>query len=277
MRDSDFEYVEQLVRKRSGLVLTAEKSYLIESRLAPIARKEGMSGVDELVQSMRQKPDERVIIAVVDAMTTNETFFFRDKTPFDLLKDDVIPPMTKARPPGHKLRIWCAAASSGQEPYSIAMLIDQTPAIMNGLGADILATDISDRVLEKARTGAYTQFEVQRGLSIQMLMKYFDKKDDQWRISDRMRAAVRFQALNLLSDFRFLGRFDIVFCRNVLIYFDTQTKRDILERMARQMPDDGVLLLGAAETVLGLTDAFKPAPGKRGLYVRNASWKKAAA
>jgi chemotaxis protein methyltransferase CheR len=157
------------------------------------------------------------------------------------------------------------------------MLIDQTPAIMNGLSAEILGTDISDRVLEKARTGVYTQFEVQRGLSIQMLMKYFEKKDDQWRISDKMRASVRFQPLNLLSDFRFLGRFDVVFCRNVLIYFDAQTKRDILERMARQMPDDGVLLLGAAETVLGLTEAFKPAAGKRGLYVRNASWKKAAA
>ncbi len=277
MRDDDFDFVEQLVRKRSGLVLTAEKSYLVESRLAPIARKEGMSGIEELVQAMRLKPDERIIVAVVDAMTTNETFFFRDKAPFDLLKDDVIPAMTKSRQPGQKLRIWCAAASSGQEPYSIAMLIDQTPALMNGLNAEILGTDISDRVLEKARTGAYTQFEVQRGLSVQMLMKYFEKKDDQWRISDKMRASVRFQPLNLLSDFRFLGRFDIVFCRNVLIYFDAQTKRDILERMARQMPDDGVLLLGAAETVLGLTEAFKPAPGKRGLYVRNASWKKAAA
>lgn len=277
MRDGDFEFVEQLVRKRSGLVLTIEKSYLVESRLAPIARKEGMAGIEELVHAMRLKPDERVISAVVDAMTTNETFFFRDKTPFDLLKDDVIPPMTKSRHPGQKLRIWCAAASSGQEPYSIAMLIDQTPAIMNGLSAEILGTDISDRVLEKARTGVYTQFEVQRGLSIQMLMKYFEKKDEQWRISDKMRASVRFQPLNLLSDFRFLGRFDVVFCRNVLIYFDAQTKRDILERMARQMPDDGVLLLGAAETVLGLTEAFKPAAGKRGLYVRNASWKKAAA
>lgn len=277
MIDADFHFLEQLVRKRSGLVLSADKSYLIESRLAPIARKEGLASIDELVRVIRQRPDERLIAAVVDAMTTNETFFFRDKTPFDLLKDDVLGPITKARGPGQKLRIWCAAASTGQEPYSIAMTIEQNPGVMNGMTAEILGTDISDRVLEKARAGIYSQFEVQRGLPIQLLMKHFEKNDDNWRISDKMRAAVRFQTLNLLADFRALGRFDIVFCRNVLIYFDNETKRDVLERMARQMSDDGVLLLGAAETVLGLTEAFKTVPGKRGLYIRNAGWKKAAA
>lgn len=277
MNPNDFQFLADLSRTRSGLVLTPDKAYLVESRLGPLARAEGMNNVEELLQAVRTRRDERLIKAVSEAMLTNETFFFRDKTPFDILKEDILPPLIKARPAGHRLRIWCAASSTGQEPYSIAMMFDQNPRLLGGMSYEIVATDLAEKCLERAKQGTYSQFEVQRGLPIQMLMGYFEKNGDVWRINEKMRQSVRFQKQNLLEEFRALGRFDIIFCRNVLIYFDQPTKRNILERMAGQMPDDGALLLGAAETVIGLTEAFKPSPVKRGLYARNPQFRARAA
>lgn len=268
MNAADFEFVAHLVRQRSGLVLTPEKTYLVESRLAPLARRDGLASIEDLLRVVRQRRDERMLEAIVDAMTTNETFFFRDKTPFDLLRETILPQLSVRRAGAGRLRILCAAASTGQEPYSIAMMLDQQPTLTMGQPVEIVATDISDRVLDKAKSGLYTQFEVQRGLPVQYLMKYFDKDGDIWRINDRMRSMVSFRRHNLLDDMRTLGRFDIVFCRNVLIYFDQPTKRAVLEKMAAQLAPDGFLVMGAAETVLGVTTAFEPAKDKRGLYVR---------
>lgn len=267
MKPGDFEFVAALVRERSGLVLTADKAYLVESRLAPLARKEGVADLTALIALMRSRRDERLFAAVTDAMTTNETFFFRDKTPFDILRDVALPEII-ARKKGQPIRIWCAAASTGQEPYSIAMLMDEAAPKLAGASVEIFGTDISERCLEKATAGVYTQFEVQRGLPIQMLLKHFEKKDDVWRIKDRIRSMVRYRKANLLEGFGAFGKFDIVFCRNVLIYFDPPTKKQVLDRIAQQTVDPGYLFLGAAETVMGLTDAFKAAPGQRGLYVR---------
>jgi chemotaxis protein methyltransferase CheR len=199
-------------------------------------------------------------------MTTNETFFFRDRIPFDHLRDTIVPALVAARAREKRIRIWCTAAASGQEPYSIAMLLKSMSAQLAGFRVDILATDLSAEVLERAKAGVYSQFEVQRGLPIQLLVKHFTKAGEAWEIAPELRAMVQFRTLNLLNDFSPLGQFDIVFCRNVLIYFDQPTKIGVLERIARQIPDGGFLTLGAAETVVGLTDCLVPVPEKRGLY-----------
>jgi chemotaxis protein methyltransferase CheR len=205
---------------------------------------------------------------VVEAMTTNETFFFRDKIPFDHMKDTVLPALMQARAARKALRIWCAACSTGQEPYSLAMLIKEMPSLA-GWRTEIVATDLSQAVLEKSKAGIFSQFEVQRGLPIQMLVKHFKQNGELWQLNADIRAMVQHRQLNLLQDFSHLGTFDVIFCRNVLIYFDQDTKASIFERLARQIEADGVLALGAAESVVGITDSFKPYPDRRGLYCPN--------
>jgi len=259
-----FDFLSQDVRKRSGLVLGPEKAYLVDSRLGPLARKEGFASVEALVDAM-MRGDQRLCISVSEALATHETFFFRDKTPFDLFENVIAPSLRTSRM-GRQWKIWCAAASSGQEPYSLAMLLDEMP----GVNADILATDMSAPVLEKAKAGIYTQFEVQRGLPVQRLVKHFEQAGDSWRIKPQLRQKIRFEQANLLDDFNRFGKMDVIFCRNVLIYFDIQTKSQILNRLASLMADDGFLLLGAAETVVGLTDNLRPVQGQRGLYAKPA-------
>jgi chemotaxis protein methyltransferase CheR len=266
---SDYEYLRKLLKERSGLDLSADKQYLVESRLMPLARKEGLPGIAELVQKMKGGATT-LTSEVVEAMTTNETFFFRDKIPFDHLKDSVLPALMQARAARKSLRIWCAACSTGQEPYSIAMILKETPGL-SGWRTEIIATDLAQSVLEKSKSGVFSQFEVQRGLPIQMLVKYFKQSGDLWQLNADIRAMVQHKQLNLLQDFSYLGTFDIIFCRNVLIYFDQETKAAIFERMARMIEPDGALALGAAESVVGITDAFKPFPDRRGMYCLNTA------
>lgn len=275
MTQGDITFLAQMLKARSGLILGADKTYLIESRLSPVARREGFANVGALLTALRTRRDEKQMTLVTDAMTTNETFFFRDKTPFDQFKTEILPSLAKSRLTG-EIKIWSAASSTGQEPYSLAMMMEDLRGVYPRLNLNIVATDISDRCLEKAQSGLYTQFEVQRGLPVQMLVKYFEKVDEMWRISPKIRSSVRFKKFNLLDDLRTIGNQDIIFCRNVLIYFDLETKKRILENMATLLPDDGYLLLGAAETVLGITDAFKPMPGQRGLYIKNPAYQKTA-
>jgi chemotaxis protein methyltransferase CheR len=265
MSPEDFGWLRKLLKDRSGLMLTAEKQYLAESRLLPLARKHGMTTLAELIARLKQ-PHPMLAAEAVDAMTTNETFFFRDKVPFEHFRDTIMPALIVARAREKRIRIWCTAGSTGQEPYSLAMTMKSLGVALSGYKVSILATDISADVLEKAQAGVYSQFEVQRGLPIQMLVKYFTQTGEQWQIAPEVRAMVQFRPLNLLNDFTPLGTFDLVFCRNVLIYFDQPTKADVLTRLAKQMTPDGYLVLGAAETVVGLTDAFKPLADKRGLY-----------
>nr|WP_281501558.1 protein-glutamate O-methyltransferase CheR [Kordiimonas laminariae] len=200
-------------------------------------------------------------------MTTNESFFFRDNTPFDLFKNHVLPAMEKARGTQKRLRIWCAAASTGQEPYSLAILLKEAGIKYSNWNIEIVGTDICTQVLEKAKAGKYSQFEVQRGLPIQLLIKYFTQEGDVWQLSDDIRNMVKFRPFNLLDNFAALGTFDVIYCRNVLIYFDQKTKGQVLDRMRKVLASDGTLFLGAAETVLGITDSFKPVKGQRGMYV----------
>jgi chemotaxis protein methyltransferase CheR len=266
MTPGDFQFISDLLKKRSGLVLTSDKSYLLESRLMPVARKHGLKGLDELIQAVRDSGEDSLVIDVTEAMTTNESFFFRDNKPFDLFRDNVLPPLIESRAAKKSFRIFCAAASSSQEPYSLAMILKEAGAQLQGWKIDIIGTDISTEILTKARSGLYTQFEVQRGLPIQLLMKYFEKQDDQWLICKDLRDMITYKEYNLLDDLSPLGRFDVVFCRNALIYFDQETKGKVLEGIADLMPDDGILFLGGAETVLGISERFKPKPEQRGVY-----------
>lgn len=266
MKVEDFDMFAALLKQRSGLVLTKDKAYLLESRLMPVARKWNMKGLDELAAAVRGRRDEALLRDITEAMTTNESSFFRDQKPFDLFKQIVLPRLSETRASKRQIRIWSAACSSGQEAYSLAMILNDEGAKFAGWRFEIVGTDISAEMVERARSGTYTQFEVQRGLPIQMLVKHFKQVGDKWQISQQMRQMATFKEWNLLQDLSALGQFDIVFCRNVLIYFDQPTKTKVLESIARIMPPDGVLYLGGAETVLGITDRFKAVEGQRGLY-----------
>ena len=277
MTPLDYDYLRKMLKDRSGLTLSADKQYLVESRLLPVARKAGVDGLGGLVQKLKSANVEPLISEVVEAMTTNESFFFRDKIPFELFRQTIMPALLATRASQRQLRIWCAAASTGQEPYSLAILLKEMAAQVAGWRIEILGTDLSTEVLEKARVGIYSQFEVQRGLPIQLLVKYFAQIGETWQVAPEIRAMVQYKPLNLLQPFSQLGTFDIVFCRNVLIYFDQETKIDVLGRIAKVMPHDGYLVLGAAETVVGLTDTFKPVPEQRGLYAPNTGAARAPA
>jgi len=268
MTPADYDYLRKRLKERAGLVLSADKQYLVESRLLPVARAAGFASLADLVRALTLG-DDTLMTAVVEAMMTHESFFFRDKVPFDHFRSTIMPALIAARKITRRIRIWCAAASTGQECYSLAMCLKEMEQTIAGWRIELLATDIGNDVLEKAQQGLYSQFEVQRGLPIQLLIKHFTQVGEMWQIAPAIRAMVRFQQLNLLSDFTRLGRFDLIFCRNVLIYFDTETKIGVLNRLAQSMAGDGYLVLGAAETVVGLTESFKTVPDKRGLYMPN--------
>lgn len=270
MTPLDYDFLRKFLKERSGLVLSADKQYLVESRLLPVSRKAGLASLAELVSQLRGGNAGQLGTSVVEAMTTNESFFFRDKIPFEHFRETVMPTLMSARAQSRRIRIWCAATSTGQEPYSLAMSLKEMGSALAGWRIEIVACDISNEVLEKARAGIYSQFEVQRGLPIALLVKYFTQTGDLWQIAPEIRSMVGFRQLNLLLDFSHLGRFDVVFCRNVLIYFDQATKIDVLDRIAGVTEGDGYLLLGAAETVVGITDKFSLIAEKRGLYAPNA-------
>lgn len=266
MSTVDYEYFCNLIKDRSGIVLTPEKAYLVESRLAPVATELEYGGVEELLSVVRASRDETLLRKVTDALTTNESFFFRDKTPFDIFEEVMMPHMQQTRATRRRLRIWCAACSSGQEPYSLAMMLREMGPALDGWNIDIVATDISHDILDRAKQGVFSQFEVQRGLPAKMLVNYFEKDDANWRIKDDLKKMIDFRYFNLVDNPLSLGTFDIVFCRNVLIYFDLETKQKVLESIASVSSDDAYLVLGAAETMIGITDVFKMHPERRGLY-----------
>jgi chemotaxis protein methyltransferase CheR len=257
-----FETIAALVRARSGIVLGADKAYMLDTRLGGLMREHGLPNLDALAAKLRAAGSERLASAVTEALTTNESFFFRDGKPFDHLRR-LLPRLAAARPATHRLRVLSAACSTGQEAYSVAMVAESL-----GLAArlEILGMDLSHDVVRRAREGLYSQFEVQRGLPVQMLVKHFRQEGGQWRISPALRAMARFEIGNLMVDLRPLGTFDVIFCRNVLIYFDAPTKRRVLSALADRLAPGGVLYLGGAETVLGLTDRFATIEGERGVY-----------
>ena len=266
MNPSDFDHFCRTLRERSGLSLGPDKAYLVRNRLDPIARAEGMADSVELLAKLRAGAPEALIQRCVTALATHESSFFRDGAPFDLLAGQLLPSLIAARRDQKSLRIWCAACSSGQEPYSVAIALQEAAHQMPGWKLEIVASDYSKPILEKAEAGLYSAFEVKRGLSPERLARWFQEEAGAWRVSPRLRQMVSFRQHNLLQGTSGVGTFDIIFCRNVLIYFDLDGKRAVLDDLARALTPDGALFLGSAETILGLTSALEPMPGSRGLH-----------
>ena len=256
---ADFDYIAQLVWRRSAIVLEPGKEYLVESRLTPLARREGGEKISDLVARLQSSPETALHAEVVDAMTTNETSWFRDRLPFDALSAHILPELLVKRARERKITIWSAGCSSGQEPYSIAMMLANSLAMHPGWQVQIIATDLSEEMLAKARRGRYGQLEVNRGLPAQMLVSNFERTGMEWEVQSSIRSMVEFRPLNLARPFEsIVGRPDVIFLRNVLIYFDTETKKQVLKRVRSVLRPDGYLFLGGAETTLNVDEAFEP-------------------
>jgi chemotaxis protein methyltransferase CheR len=270
MNDDDLNFVRTFLKQRTGIVITPEKRYLVETRLDPIVRAQKLGSLQGLITRLRGG-DKQLETDVIDAITTNETLFFRDKSPFDSFRNLILPALLKARRTTGRLRIWCAACSSGQEPYSLAMILHDMRNEIRGIEIEILATDISERMLAQAKSGTFSQFEVQRGMPIKMLLEHFTQEGLKWRIKPELARNITFRSLNLTEPFRHLGTFDLIMCRNVLIYFSEETKRDIMARLGEMLAPDGYLMLGGAETVLGLSQQLAPHKQDRSVYVKAGS------
>ena len=253
-----FTLVRDLVLERSGILLGDNKQYLVEARLRPICTREELASIGELVERLRSRP-EALVEQVVEALTTNETSFFRDPHLFDALKDQVLPELVEKRADARALNIWCAASSSGQEPLSVAMTIRNALPKVAQWDVRIVATDINASILQKCREGVYSRFEVSRGLPPQLLTRFFREVDGSWKACDSILGMIDYRQLNLTEPFPpELGSLDLILVRNVLIYFETAMKASILDRMKRLLRPDGVLVLGTAESTMGLTDEFVP-------------------
>lgn len=270
MSPEDFQFYKKFLYERSGLSLGEEKVYLLVSRLTPVARQWSFASLADMTKALRGTPDAKMLGEIVDAMTTNETLFFRDDRPFKYFKTNVIPSIVKAREARKSLRIWAAASSTGQEPYSIVMTLLDTVTNHESWRMEILGTDLSDSALAQARKGEFNQFEIQRGMPIQLLMKHFKQDGQVWRINDKIRNMVKFENFNLLDSMDKFGTFDVIFCRNVLIYFDEPTKKKILQNMIKRLAPDGYLFLGGSETAFGLCPELKINTECPGLYTLHA-------
>ncbi|MBK8174173.1 MAG: protein-glutamate O-methyltransferase CheR [Rhodospirillales bacterium] len=271
MTPADLEFLSTLIRQRAGIVIGTDKAYLLENRLSPIVAQRKLANISALVAILRAGSDQGLIREVVEAMTTNETLFFRDTRPFELLRTDILPALMATRGGNRTLRIWSAACSTGQEPYSIAMLLKEEGAKLADWRISITATDLARPVLTKARAGVYSQFEVQRGLAIRLLVKYFKQMGTHWEIDPALRAMIEFREHNIIQDAPPQKTFDIIFCRNLLIYFDQALKRKVLDKLAEAMAPDAVLFLGGAESVIGVSDVLEPVPSQRGVYRRKTA------
>jgi chemotaxis protein methyltransferase CheR len=267
IRSAEFEYIRTLVLERSAVVLEPGKEYLVESRLARLVAQEGFASLPQLVERLRANRFGPLHRKVVEAMATNETMFFRDARPFEVLRVSILPELLRQRATDRALDVWCSGCSTGQEPYSLAMLLREHFPIVLGWNLRIVASDISRDSLDRARRGCYSQLEVNRGLPAPLLPKYFSKREEGWQLSHEVRRMVEFVEINLVEPWPLLPAMDIVFMRNVLIYFGVETKKSILGKVRRLLKPDGLLLLGGSESTLYLDDAFVPSPAERpGLF-----------
>ncbi|WP_312164727.1 protein-glutamate O-methyltransferase CheR [Phenylobacterium sp.] len=275
MKLEDRELVAQLCAARAGVRVDPEKTYLIESRLGPVARREGFGSVADMLAILRERREDKLAWSIVEAMAHAESAFFRDREPFALFRDEVLPTLARARET-EPVRIWSAACAAGQEAYSLAMIVEDERGRLPGLKVELFGTDISERQLEKAQSGLFTQFEVQRGLPIRQLVRHFEQADDMWRVSPRLRQMVRWRRVNLVADLSTAGRFDVIFCRYVLSTLVEPMKGRLLINLARALTPEGFLFLGEQESVAGLSDAFQPVAGRPGLYARDPAYRVAA-
>jgi chemotaxis protein methyltransferase CheR len=263
--ETQFDLLADVVRRRSGLMLTPDKIDLVRSKLAPVAARFGLRKVSALIGELEDEPEE-LARAVTHAMTTNETTFFRDLEFFEQMRTVILPSLMAARQSVRRLRIWCAASSTGQEPYSVAMLLHEMGLAEAGWKIDLYATDISHDAVSRMREGFYSDYEVQRGLPVGRLVEWFTREGDGWRVSDRLRHSVRIQEFNLLDSYGWLGRVDLILCRNVLFYFGGTEKHDVVTRMERCLAPDGWLVLGAAESMPHDCNCYAPVAGLRGAF-----------
>jgi chemotaxis protein methyltransferase CheR len=275
MTPDEVEVIRRVVQARSGMVVDPDKTYRLETQLAPLVRREGFADISELVQAIQDKRDPALMWSVAEALANNETSFFRDRAPFQQFREEILPQLAVSRG-DRPIRLWSAACSTGQEPYSLAMLLDDEASKYPGLEVELFGSDISERCLEKAQSGLYTQFEIQRGLPIRLLVRHFERQDETWGLAPRIRQMVRWRRVNLLADLRGLGEFDVIFCRNVVSSFEPAISRRVLEQLAAALPEDGRLILGIDETLSGLTEAFTPVSGRRGVYAPNPAFSEAA-
>lgn len=263
MTPHDFDNLADLVRRRSGLVLTPEKKTLAGNRLNPVARRFGFRNTAQLLAELPY-PSEELAHAVTEALTTNDTSFFRDSTVFHFLAREALPMLLHHRSVSKRIRIWCAAVSTGQEAYSLATILDEMQLTAQGWKIDLIATDLSERAIARAKDGVYAAYEIERGLPASVRDRYFAKDGKQWRVVDRVRRMVTFRTFNLLDHFGWLGEIDIVLCRNVLIYFEAGMRNEIHAKLRDALAPDGYLILGDTESSIG---HFAPARSVRGLYV----------
>ncbi|MEZ6115041.1 MAG: protein-glutamate O-methyltransferase CheR [Pirellulaceae bacterium] len=256
LMESDIAFLCDVVANVSGNVISSEQGYLLESRLRPVAESEGLATVETLVRELRTGRQPKLESRVVEAMTINETFFFRDQHPYELLRSTIVPELLQSRQSEKKLSIWCAACSSGQEPYSVAMCLRDHFPELSTWDVKIMASDLSDAILQKAKNGLYSQFEVNRGLPAKYLVRFFDRDGMNWQIKPELRQLLEFRKMNLTKPWPTLPKFDIVFIRNVMIYFSNPTKEDILRRLRKTVASDAYVLLGGGETILNLNTPF---------------------
>ncbi len=276
MTPEEIAQVVSLCRARAGLKVAPDKTYLIESRLSPVARREGFDSISDLLAALRARREDALVWSVVEGMAAGETAFFRDRTPFQQFRDEMAPQLAKARG-GAPIRVWSAACATGQEVYSLAMLVGELAEADPALRIELAASDLSRRALDRAQAGVYTQLEVQRGLPIRLLVRHFEKEGEQWKLAADVRARVRWRRINLIAGLRQIGRFDVVFCRYVLGHMTEEAQRKVLEDLTCVVPTDGFLVLGAKERITGLGDTFQPIVGRPGLFRRNPQHQEAAA
>jgi chemotaxis protein methyltransferase CheR len=269
MNREEFDFFAALVKQRAGYVIEPDKAYVVENRLARLAQRNRCGDMGQLVDLMRRAPDGDVARDVVDALIAKDTYFFRHAETFQSLRESVVPRAQIQRAGARSLRVWCAACATGQEAYSVAMVLDQMAVELSGWSCEVVGSDISKQLIERAAAGLYNRFEVQRGLPVRMLLKFFDEApDEQWQVNERIRGMVSFGIANLLQPAPELGVFDIVLCRNVLGSFDAEGQAATLDRLAAAMNEGGMLMLGEGEQIAGLAERFLPFEGVAGVYVR---------
>lgn len=266
MNEQDFRFYQEILQAESGICLSADKIYLLNTRLTPLCRTLGFETLEDYTRHLKTAVDRMALTQMIEAMTTNETSFFRDVKPFQHLKGKILPDLLARRGDMRRLRIWSAACSTGQEAYSVAMTLKEAVQPDSGWQIDIRGTDIADQVLQKAITGRYNNFEIQRGLSMPQIVRHFEQSGGDWVIKDELRRMVKFSYFNLLESPARLGRFDIIFCRNVLIYFNAETKLKVLKALHGALADDGVLLLGSCENAMSDKSGFQSCPEMHGVY-----------
>lgn len=264
---AEYDIIRSFLLKASGHSLEDDKFYLVQARLLPIVKEEGLRDLSQLAQKIQNGSNLSLCRKVIEAMTVNETYFFRDKVPFDNIEKYIIPEILERNQKNKSFKIWCAASSTGQEPYSLAIILDQYNKQFSGWNIQICATDLSNQALETAQKGLYSHFEVQRGMPINYLLRYFSQHKDHWQINDYIKSKVQFKQFNLMDSFEHIGQFDLILCRNVMIYFNINQKKEVLRKFESCLTYNGFMIIGSSESLIGLNSKYQSHKESKHIYV----------